>query len=101
MSADIRAAVLLDSRGERAAASETGDAADRLADGARELLERADGAAGGSVPGQVEVLTPRGGVFALRADGWSLIVVAPRVALSSLMFYDMRSVLAKLEGAAA
>ena len=60
-----------------------------LAELARELLERAESR-------QVEVSTGAGIVYALRHDRWTLAVVAGRFALSSLVFFDMRRVLAEL-----
>lgn len=102
LSTDIRAAVLLD--GARAVAAHSRDGADdggaRLRELTLELLGRADAAAG-EPPSQVEVSTPEGAVFAVREGGWTIAVVAGRFALSSLMFYDLRSVLADLEPRAA
>ncbi len=37
-------------------------------------------------------------MYASRTPRWTLAVVARRAALSSLMLYDLRSVLAELEG---
>jgi hypothetical protein len=96
LSTDIRAAVLLDGRGALAAAS--GDApGDELRDLTLKLLERADALAPfeGQVS-QLETTTDLGSVFAVRGDGWTVAVVTGRFALPSLMFYDLRSVLADL-----
>lgn len=65
--------------------------AEALADLARELLERTGA-------NQVEVSTGAGVVYALREARWTLVVVAGRFALSSLVFFDMRRVLEDLGG---
>lgn len=103
LSTDIRAAVLLDGAGRVAAAHATeGDPpAERLGELAGHLFEHADRAAGathtfeGEVA-QVEITTLDGAVFAVRAEGWTIAVVAGRFALPSLMFYDLRAVLSDL-----
>ena len=94
LSAEVRASILLDSEGSVAACSDD-SLRQRLRGPVIELLERADEAAE-QPPSQVEVSMPGGAVFAAREDGWTLAVVADRRALSSLMFYDMRSVLGGL-----
>ena len=103
LSTDIRAAVLLDSAGRVAAAHAVqGDPpADKLGQLAGQLFERAEEAAGslGSFDGpvaQVEATTAEGAVFAVRAEGWTIAVVAGKFALPSLMFYDLRAVLSDL-----
>jgi predicted regulator of Ras-like GTPase activity (Roadblock/LC7/MglB family) len=103
LSTDIRAAVLVDRRGHVAAAqaAEGEPPPERLGDLAASLFERAHAAAeslnGFNGPvAQVEVLTDDGAVFALRAEGWTIAVVAGRFALPSLMFYDLRAVLSDL-----
>jgi hypothetical protein len=62
-----------------------------LAELGRELLERAG-------TNQVEVSTGAGIVYALREADWTLVVVASRFALSSLVFFDMRRVMEELGG---
>lgn len=111
LSSEVRAALLLDERGDLAAhTADESDRGERLGALVRELLERADAASEG--PGarvaQVEVTTPEGAVFALRAPaanggsaGWTIAVVAERLALPSLMFYDLLHVLARLQPEAA
>ena len=103
LSTDIRAAVLVDRSGNVAAAhaAEGEPPPERLGDLAAELFERADAAAesahGFDAPvAQVEVTTAEGAVFAVRAEGWTIAVVAGRFALPSLMFYDLRAVLSDL-----
>jgi hypothetical protein len=44
------------------------------------------------------VQVPGGAVFASRTPRWTLAAVAKRGALSSLMLYDLRSLLGELEG---
>ena len=97
LSADTRAAVLLDGSGEVAAASGTaGDA--ELGDRARELLRAVDRAAS-EPPSELEAQVLGGSVFAVRRPHWTLVAVARRSALSSLMLYDMRALLDSLEDA--
>ena len=102
LSADVRAAVLLDAAGSLAGASDDDyDNAQALADLARRLFEEVDRATRDwdSEPAeQVEVQIPGGAVFASRTPRWMLAAVARRGALSSLMLYDLRAVLGELEG---
>jgi hypothetical protein len=98
LSVDIRGALVLDRSGKVAAAWR-GDAerGERMNEALTELLDRADGAAGRAAPvPQLEVSTSRGTVFCVRGEHWTLAVVAGRLALSSLMFYDLRHVLSDL-----
>ena len=105
LSADARAAVLLDAAGAPAgfhgvARERSGD----LAELARELFEAVDRAnrdIPGGPPEQVEAQVDRGTVFASRTPRWTLAVVARRTALSSLMLMDLRAVLGELEGGSA
>jgi hypothetical protein len=99
LSADARAAVLLDDAGQLVGSSEEGEPAEELAGAARELLAAIDAAAPGDSPEQVEAQVDEGAVYMVRRQGLALAVVARRSALSSLMFYDARSVLAAIEGA--
>ncbi len=104
LSTDIRAAVLLDAGG-RVAAAHTADGeppSERLGELAARLFEQADRAAA-KLPGgfeapvtQVEATVADAGVFGVRAEGWTIAVVAGRFALPSLMFYDLRAVLSDL-----
>jgi predicted regulator of Ras-like GTPase activity (Roadblock/LC7/MglB family) len=96
ISTDIKASVLIASDGSTAVTSRPGEAGDQLPALTAELFERADAADGDPVS-QVEVSTGDGGVFAVRNERWTLAVVTGRFALSSLMFYDLRSVLGDLE----
>jgi hypothetical protein len=101
LSTDIRAAVLLDS-GDALVAASDGAPGDKLRERALRLLSQADAAAPfeGAVT-QVEASTVAGSVFALRSEGWTIAVVTGRFALSSLMFYDLRTVLGDLGARAA
>ena len=103
LSTDIRAAVLLDSGGKAVAAhAPDGDPPPhRLAELAAQLFGHADRAAedarGFQPPvSQLEVTIDDGAVFAVRDRGWTIVVVAGRFALPSLMFYDLRAVLSDL-----
>jgi hypothetical protein len=102
LSADVRAAVLLDAAGSLAGTSDDelgrGPALGELA---RKLFEEVDRATRDwdtEPPEQVEVQVPGGAVFASRTPRWTLVAVARRGALSSLMLYDLRAVLGELEG---
>jgi Roadblock/LC7 domain len=102
LSADVRAAVLLDAAGALAGASgEDRDRGRELADLAHRLFEEVDRATRDwdtEPPEQVEVQIPGGAVFASRTPRWTLAAVARRGALSSLMLYDLKAVLGWLEG---
>ena len=102
LSADVRAAVLLDAAGSLAASSEDDrDQARELGELARRLFEEVDRATRDwdtEPPEQVEVQVPGGAVFASRTPRWTLAAVARRGALSSLMLYDLRALLGELEG---
>jgi hypothetical protein len=102
LSADVRAAVLLDAAGSLAGASDDDyDNGPALGELARKLLEEVDRATRDwdtEPPEQVEVQLPGGAVFASRTPRWTLAAVAKRGALSSLMLYDLRAVLRELEG---
>jgi hypothetical protein len=86
LSADIRAGVVLDSEGALLAGPE------QLADAARDLLDGAPGAE------ELHVSTADGAVFAARSAEHALVVVCGRLALPSLIRYDLRLVLADLAG---
>lgn len=95
LSPDISAAILLDAVGELVSCTEDGHGAQRMRDYANELFERADQADDGEV-GQLEIATGSGTVYAVRGERWTIVLVAKRGALSSLMFYDLRHVLEDL-----
>jgi hypothetical protein len=95
LSTDARAAVLIDASGEASAADGAADP-DELTDGARELLRAVDRAAD-EPPAEVEAQVMGGSVFAVRGPRWTLVTVARRSALASLMLSDMRAVLGGLE----
>ena len=102
LSADARAAVLLDAAGSPASVHgvAAGHAAE-LATLAHDLFEAVDRAhrdLAGGPPEQVEVQVDRGTVYATRTPRWTLAVVARRAALSSLMLMDLRAVLGELDG---
>jgi hypothetical protein len=99
LSTDIRAAALLDEGGRLAAHSGVdADDSDQFRDLVKGLFDQAAQATPGDPPDQFEVALPEGSVFAIRAHGYTAAVVAGRYALSSLMFYDLRMVLADLAG---
>ncbi len=93
MATDVRAAVLVRPDGEPAGDDEH---AAELAALTEELLAAVDGALRGERTDQVEAHTERGSVFAARRNGWTLAAVARRSALPSLMFYDLRTTLERV-----
>ena len=100
LSADARAAVLLDAAG--APQGYHGVSRDRsgdLAQLARTMFDAVDRA---RMPGgpseQIEIQIDGGTVYGSRTPRWMLAVVARRAALSSLMLTDLRAVLGELEG---
>jgi hypothetical protein len=100
LSADARAAVLLDAAGALSGAHGV-DRPEDLAQLTRDLFEAVDRA---RIPGgpaeQVEAQVDRGTVYGSRTPRWTLAVVTRRNALSSLMLTDLRAVLFELEGGA-
>ena len=97
---DVRAAVLLDPAGRLVGSSlDDGETSEALAARAGELLQAVDAATEGEAPEQIEALVERGAVFVVRRPPWTLAAVARRSALSSLTFYDLRSVLQEVEPA--
>jgi hypothetical protein len=97
MSADVRAAVLLDSAGGLIAASEDDTArARRLADLAHDMVTATDAAAGDPTE-QIEAQLPAGSVFCVRSATHTLVCVAKRLALPALVLYDMRRTLLDAE----
>lgn len=100
VSADVRAAVLLDGAGGLLAAS-VADAkpARRLAELTHELVLAADSAS--EVPAeQIEAQTGAGAVFAVRSARHTLACVVRRLALPALILYDLKRALAEVEAAA-
>lgn len=87
LSADIRTGVVLGADGELLAGDEA------LADPARDLFASAGDAT------ELQVVTRDGDVFAARSDRHQIAVVTGRFALPSLIRYDLKLVLADLEGA--
>ena len=102
LSADARAAVLLDAAG--APVGHHGVTRDRSGDFAQlartmfEAVDRAHRDMPGGPPEQVEIQVDGGTVYGSRTPQWMLAVVARRAALSSLMLMDLRAVLGELEG---
>jgi hypothetical protein len=97
LSTDIEDIVVLDREG-RVAAS-TGDdeeRSERMRELFAALLDRAADALPDAGVDQLEVTSPEGSVFAVRGRDWTVGVVAGRKPLSSLMFYDLRNVVADL-----
>jgi hypothetical protein len=86
LSADIRTGVVLDPAGALLAGPQD------LADAARDLLQAAGEAR------EIHVGTADGAVFAGRDDRHAVVVVCGRLALPSLIRYDLRLVLADLAG---
>ena len=100
MSADVRAAVLLDPAGGLiAAGGADAECSRRLADLAYDLLRAAD-AASDRPAEQIEAQVERGAVFAVRSARHTLACVVRRLALPALILYDLRQTLLDLEAAA-
>jgi hypothetical protein len=95
LSADTRAAVLLEAPGDSSVAAGSADG-EELAEAARELLRAVDKAAD-EPPSELEAQVLGGSVFAVRGRRWTLVAVARRSALASLMLYDMRVLLRGLQ----
>ena len=97
MSADVRAAVLVDPAGGLVGAGGADrDTGRRLAGLAHDLVAAADAAAGGPTE-QVEAQSLGGTVFAVRDARYTLACVARRLALPALILYDLRQTLLALE----
>ncbi|MFN8159507.1 MAG: hypothetical protein U0R52_00465 [Solirubrobacterales bacterium] len=97
MSPDLRGAAIIGAGGEVIAAD--GDP-EEWGDSAAALLEAAD-AAGEEPAEQVHVATEQGEVFALRHGGLTAVAVTDRFVLSSVLCFDMRSLLRGLAREAA
>jgi predicted regulator of Ras-like GTPase activity (Roadblock/LC7/MglB family) len=92
MSPDLRGGAILAGDGTVLAASGSDS---RWREDAAALLAVAD-RAGEEPVEQVHIATEQGEVFALRHAGLCAIAVTDRLALASLLFFDMRSVLRDL-----
>ncbi len=86
MSPHVREAIVLGARGGRVA----GPAA--LVEPARALLGAAPDAA------EIEAAAARGVVYAARSRRHAIVVASTRAALPALMLYDLRMLLAELDG---
>ena len=84
----VREAVVLDGDGRRLAGSPA------IAEPARQLLEHMHAA-------EIEVGTGRGVVYAARTPRHAIAAVTTRGVLPALMLFDLRMLLAELEGARA
>jgi hypothetical protein len=99
MSADVRAAVLLDPAGGLIAGSDDDrERARRLGDLAHELIVAAD-AVSDLPTEQVEARVDAGAVFAVRSARHTLACVVRRLALPALILYDLRRTLLDVEAA--
>ena len=95
LSTDIESVLVLGSDGKVVAATaDEEDRQERMRELTVALLDRASEAVAGA--DQLEVQTAEGSVFAVRGAEWTVAVVAGRKPLASLMFYDLRNVLAGL-----
>lgn len=95
MSPDLRGAAILGPQGEVLAAS--GGEPERWQEDAAALFAAADGAEEAAVE-QVHIATEQGEVFAIRNAGLAAVAVTDRFALTSLLLFDMRSMLRELAG---
>lgn len=92
MSPDLRGCAVLDGAGKALACSGGASGLELAGSG---FLEAADAADGDPVS-RVHVATEDGEAFAVREGGLAMVAVAERFALSSLMLFDMRTVLRDL-----
>lgn len=98
---DVKACVVLDRDGGLLAQSGPDEPRGReMGDLALELFQRADSCSTAEVGG-IEVATSAGTLFAARRGAFAIAVVASRLALSSLVMFDLRRILGDLETAAA
>lgn len=95
MAADLRGCALLGAGGEVLAASGDAERRDDWAEAAADLLAAAD-AARGEPAEHVHVATEDGEVFAVRHRGLTMVAVADRFTLGSLLVCDIRVVLREL-----
>ena len=86
LSADIRAAAVLDADGEPLAGPP------ELAQAARRLLAAAPDAA------EIEVVTAGGAIHAARSERHAVVAVCGRFALPALIRYDLKVVLGEIAG---
>jgi hypothetical protein len=97
LSADVRAAMLLDAAGAPVGASGVDrDGAAQLAELAGELLRTVDRASPLRPVERAEVQVDGGGVYALRGPRFTLAAVTRRSALPSLTFLDLRHVFGRI-----
>ncbi len=92
LSDDVRDAVLLDRSGE-AVGCRDDDRAEQLGEAARALVRAVDRAADRPTA-ELEAQVAGGAVYLVRNADWTFVAVARRSALSSLMLYDLRVLLA-------
>lgn len=95
ISSQIHAAVIFDESGSVAGAT-LGDQAraKELARSGAELLQRAEGLAGGAAqPTQLEVATTNGSVFVVRQNDRRIVATTGPQPTSGLVFYDLKSAL--------
>jgi predicted regulator of Ras-like GTPase activity (Roadblock/LC7/MglB family) len=92
LSPDLRGAAILGRDGTVLAAA---DEPLRWGEDVATLLAVAD-RAGDEPVEQVHIATEQGEVFAIRQDGLTAVAVTERFALSSLLFFDLRSILRDL-----
>ena len=94
ISSQIEAAVLFDTNGEVAASTLDDGRSRRLVEGARALLDAAEGIrSAGKAVAQLEVGTPEGSVFVVRdGERLALATTGPEPTVG-LVFYDLKTCL--------
>ena len=95
MAGDLRGCALLDPAGKVLAASGDAERSADWHDAAADLLAAADGARK-EPAAHVHVATEDGEVFAIRHRGLTMVAVAERFTLASLLASDIRTVLRDL-----
>lgn len=100
LSADIRAALLMD-RGGSVLAAAGSLPADGLPERARRVVDEVDSLAPPGETVEVDVFAARGALFVLAEDAHVMVCTTNRAVNPGLIFYDMHAVLRDLDRAAA
>jgi hypothetical protein len=96
VSEDILAAVILDRKGESAAATVDDDAARTAAEIAGGMLAYADALRTAASVERFEAVTPDGSLFVVREEGRTAIAATGQDPVVGLVYHDLRATLRKL-----
>jgi predicted regulator of Ras-like GTPase activity (Roadblock/LC7/MglB family) len=97
ISPQVRQVVILDPDGSVAGSNVPVETAERLAAGARRLLEEADASRGRPVA-QLEAATTAGSVFVVRDRGRVIVATTSPDPTVGLVFYDLKTCVRAVEG---